>query len=157
MTTATVERTVDSFSGEVLSQTVTTREKSDEPDYVKLYIAAWASFKDLKGVNSAFVAKLLPFMAYANQKQVLALNSAIKRMIAADLGWSEKTALKRFSTELKLLEKAGVLVHVGRDMWCVNPELVGKGSWHDIKALRATFEVIGPKAGTVTVETDRDE
>ena len=155
MKTALVERTVDLSTGEVVSETATSTitEADDEPDYVKLYVSAWVAFKNVKGVNTSLVVQLLPFMAYADKRQVLFLNSAVKRMIARRLGWSEPTALKRFAAELRKLENAKILIHADRDMWVVNPELVGRGSWRDIRQLRATFNVIGPGAGGVDVET----
>lgn len=152
---AAIERTVDSDTGEVVSQAVTTIDREAEPDYVKLYVRAWCEFKEIKGVNTTFLAHLLPYMTYASRGQRIYLAPLMKREIASELGWAEKTALNRFNQELRKLVKQGVLKHDGTDAYTVNPELVGKGSWRDIKALRATFEVIGPNAGKVTVETDR--
>lgn len=152
---ATVERTVDSATGEVVSQAVTTVDREAEPDYVKLYVRAWIEFKEIKGINSSLLAHLLPYVTYARQGQRIILSPILKREIAHELGWAEKTALQRFNNELRKLCAQGVLRNVGENTYAVNPELVGKGSWADIKLLRATFNVIGPKAGKVTVETDR--
>lgn len=150
---AAIERTVDSDSGELLDEKVRIREAEAEPDYVKLYIRAWLDFKEIKSVNTVFLAHLLPYMTYANKKQRIYLAPPLKREIAEELGWSPKTALNRFNQELRKLVRKGVLSHVGESAYQVNPELVGKGSWADIKELRATFHVIGEDAGKVDVET----
>lgn len=151
---AVVDRVIDSDTGELVDEQVTMRQTEQEPDYVKLYVRAWCDFKDIKGVNSAFLAHLLPYMTYAAQGQVIYLAPPLKRVIATELGWSQKSALNRFNQELRKLVSRGVLSHVGESTYQVNPELVGKGSWADIKALRATFHVVGPDAGKVDVESE---
>lgn len=154
---ATLERVVDADSGEVIREVSRTTEvipSSSEPDYVKLYVKAWCEFKDIKGINSAFLVQLLPYMTYARQGQVIFLAPLLKREIAEQLGWAESDALNRCNKELKKLVKCGILSHVGTNAYAVNPELVGKGNWADIKTLRATFSVMGPDAGTVQVVTE---
>lgn len=152
MAVTTIERTVDAETGELLTHKVTTRESEPEPDYVKLYVRAWCDFKDIKGINTTFLVHLLPYMTYAKQGQVIFLAPLLKRQIADELGWASSDALNRCNKELKKLVKAGIMMHVGTNAYAVNPELVGRGSWADIKSLRATFNVIGPQAGTVEVE-----
>lgn len=151
---AVVDRVVDNETGEIVDEKTTLRVTEQEPDYVKLYVRAWCDFKNIKGINSAFLVHLLPYMTYAEQKQTLYLAPPLKRAIAQRLGWSEKTALNRFNQELRKLVRKGVLTHVGESSYQVNPELVGKGNWADIKKLRATFHVIGPDAGNVEVESE---
>lgn len=151
---AVIDRTVDADTGELLDERTTLRKTESEPDYVKLYVRAWCDFKDIKGVNTSFLAHLLPYMTYAAKGQRIYLAPPLKREIASELGWSDKTALNRFNQELRKLVKCGVLTHIGESSYAVNPELVGKGSWADVKRLRATFEVIGPDAGKVEVETE---
>lgn len=115
--------------------------RTEEPDYVKLYIKAWCEFKQVKGVNFKFLCSILPYMSYAEEKQLIVFSSCLKRIIAKNLKWAEGTALVRFNTELKKLVNSQVLRHYGRDTYQVNPELIGRGQWKNIKNLRATFNL----------------
>lgn len=132
---------IDKDTGEVLSTEERYINKSAEPDYVKLYIDAWCAFKAVKGVNINFLYKLLPLMTYANDGQYIGATTFFRKMIAEELGWSEKSALNRFAQEIKKLCNAGVLKRVSSQTYQVNPELIGKGEWKDIKKLRATFNL----------------
>lgn len=158
----TMERTVYvSEDGEVLREEIETKRDryiphTGEPDFIKLYIEAWTQFKGIKGVSTKVFVALLPYMTYADVSgegggQLIVLNAHIKRQICAELGYS---SLKALDNELSKLTKEQVITRVGTGTYQVNPELVGRGNWHDIKALRATFHVIGPDAGKVTVEAD---
>lgn len=147
---------VDDQTGEVLEHTTDVSCETwiePEPAYVKCYIEAWVAFKAVHGVNTKLICQLLPYINFANDQQRIILAPDIKREIAAKLGWSEKTALTRFSSEMGKLCRAGVLKAGGSGIWHANPELFGRGSWPDIRELRATFHVIGEGAGKVDVET----
>ena len=129
-------------TGEVTAEsTVIKRIRNDEPDFVKLYINAWCEFKQVKGINTAFLLHLLPSMTYANNGQFIFTNAALKRQIAEELNWSIKTACNRGATELKKLCNAGILKKIENGKYQVNPELIGKGEWKDIRKLRATFNL----------------
>lgn len=119
--------------------------KTDEPDYVKLYLNAWCIFKDIKGVNLKVLYKILPFMTYAENEQLICFTSYLKKEIAKSLEWAEKSALNRFNQELKKMCDAGVLKKIDRDTYQVNPELIGRGAWKDINKLRATFNLANGK------------
>lgn len=151
--TAVIDRETGELVGEKIVQTQVIRA-TDEPDYVKLYVRAWCAFKGLDRLRDSdkdVLLNLLPVMTYAEQGQIIYTNSTLRKTIA------EKLELKTIDNALTRLVKSGVLKRVARGTFAVNPELVGKGTWHDIKQLKATFNVIGTGAGTVTVETDRDE
>ena len=136
------KETVDRDTGEIIRESTTvSRIKSNEPDYVKLYIKAWCDFKEIKGINTSFLYQLLPYMTYATESQLLILSSYVKEEIAKTLGWSLNTYQQRFSRELKKLVKAGVISHIKTSTYQVNPELIGKGEWKDIRNLRATFNL----------------
>lgn len=133
---------VDLTTGKITTeQTIIKRVRADEPKYIKLYLNAWCDFKEIKGINIAFLYYLLPAMTYASEHQTIYTNSAMKKNIAKNLGWSEKTATQRASLEIRKLCKAGVLKKIQNGEYQVNPELIGKGDWKDIRKLRATFNL----------------
>ena len=138
---------INQETGQIIEEEKEVSIKSDEPDYVKLYLNAWCVFKDVKGVNLKLLYKILPYMTYAENEQLICFTSYLKKEIAKNLDWSEKSSLNRFNQELKKMCNAGVLKKIDRDTYQVNPELVGRGSWKDILKLRATFNL---KNGAVT-------
>lgn len=128
--------------GVVLEEDTTIRYKTTEPDYVKLYIEAWCAFKGAgKNVNTNFLYHLLPYMTYAQEKQLIFLNAYIKQIIAEQLNWSEATLQNRFNVELNKLIRKKILKRVATSTYMVNPELIGRGEWKDIKNLQATFNL----------------
>ena len=150
------DRIIDSDTGEVTYERVKTQSASTEPYYVKLYFEAWAAFKGKGPLNSDLLVRLLPYMTYASEGQRVVLNPAVKKQIARDMGWSGKDSrslLSRVNHELAKLGKTGVIRKIDRDIWEVNPEVIGRGDWKDIRELRATFNVIGENAGEVDVTT----
>lgn len=154
--TQTTRETVDLQTGEVVrtvNEEVTrwSARESDEPDYIKLYVDAWVAFRGAKGIRSDVVCAFLRHMSYADEGQLIYVNSAMKEGICNALGISMKT----LNNELTKLTKVGIFKRVARGTYAVNPELVGRGSWKHVKRLRATFEVIGQNAGSVTVSIDQ--
>lgn len=135
---------VEYFNNEV--QQIRTREtqytiKTEEPDYVKLYIKAWCEFKQVKGINFKFLCSILPYMAYAEDKQLIVFSSTIKKIIAKNLNWAGKSSIYRFNNELKKLVKNNVIKRIGTSTYQVNPQLIGRGQWKNIRNLRATFDL----------------
>lgn len=130
---------VDGESGEVVQQETQVTFRTTEPDYVKLYIDAWCAFRDIKKVNSTFLYCILPYMTYAEEGQIIGLTSLAKRRIARKLEWKEQYALQNCAKELRKLCVAGILKKIDASNFIVNPDLIGKGEWKDIKNLRATF------------------
>lgn len=144
-----IKEIINAESGELLNTEATqiNTRIDDEPDYVKFYIRAWCDFKNIKGINTNFLYQLLPFMTFAEKRQIISVGPFLKKEIAAELGWSEKTSLNRVAKEFKKLCNAGVLKQLDTCSFQVNPELIGRGSWKDIKRLRATFDLSN---GTIT-------
>ena len=134
-------RTIVDKDGNVIDSEREVHYKSEEPNYVKFYIDAWCAFKDIKGVNTRFLYQLLPFMSYAADQQLICITAYIKRQISHILGWSEKSALNRFSQEIARLCQKKVLRRIDTNTYQVNPELIGKGPWKDIQRLRPMFNL----------------
>lgn len=133
---------VNNETGEVVRETTTiTRTKSDEPPFAKFYIDGWLAFRQISSVNHKFLFELMPFTSYADAGQVLSLTSYQKRLIGKKLNWKEESVLNRFNHELRKLTQAGVLKKIERSTYIVNPDLIGKGDWKDIRRLRVTFNL----------------
>ena len=162
MPTAIMEKqeTKDLMTGEITESTervYSTTRLPEEPKFIKLYLNAWCAFKDIKGVNNSFLFQCLQYMTYAAEQQVISFSPFIKKQIARNLNWSEKTALNRCNLEIRKLTKANIFKSLGDGAYQVNPQLVGKGYWKDIYKLQATFNVLGEKQGTVDVKTERKQ
>lgn len=169
--TKTTRMTIEADTGEIKethTQQFNVIPSSDEPEYVKLYVRAWCDFKgidSLRPSDRTVLVRLFNVMTYAKARsvvdehgnvhdegwgQIIYTNAELKRSIARETGLQYATV----NTAFTHLKKAGVLRRVGTGTYQVNPELVGKGKWSEIKKLRATFNVIGEDAGTVEVEAE---
>lgn len=145
------ETVVNFETGEVKTVEKQATIKSQEPDYVKLYVKAWCAFRDVHDVNMSLLTALLPYMSYANEGQIVYLNSVLKRQIGKSIGWSEKTIIKRFDVELNRLKKANVVRRIARGTYQINPELFGKGEWKDISKLVVSFHL---SDGTIDIKEE---
>ena len=139
------EVTIKNETGEILRQESKKRGARviKEPPYFKVYLPAFKAFKEVEGISTKFLYILIEFtLPYANDGATMYLNPALKRKIAAEIGWSEKSALNRCNGELIKLNKQKVIKRVDRDTYVLNPNLIGIGEWKDIEQLRtATFDL----------------
>jgi len=133
-------RTIDS-NGELIEQTTTSvKIQSKEPDYIKLYLDCLCTFKGLNKALSPVLVAFCYFMTWADSKhknQVIFMNSYVKEQIC------EMTGLKidRINKALKNIVDANIFIKIEgkRGVYNVNPWIIGKGDWNDIKELRANF------------------
>ena len=111
-----------------------------EPQYVKLYTDCISSVKGLKnGLNPIFLA-FLPYMRRADIKgkcggQIIFVNKAMKSAIAEKLGLKIDSINKALSEFVK----SEIFKRVDVGTYQVNPNIIGKGEWNDIKNIRASF------------------
>lgn len=134
------EEHVITDEGEVVSSK-TVYKTQTEPEYVKLYIDCVLTVKGLrKGLNPIFLA-FLPYMSYADINgqgggQVIFVNKAMKDIIANQLN----LGIDSINKALSEFTKAGLFKRLTVGTYQVNPNIVGKGEWKDIKNIRATFD-----------------
>ena len=134
------EEHVITQEGEVV-QSKTVYKTQTEPEYVKLYIDCILTIKGLrKGLNPIFLA-FLPYMSYADINgqgggQVIFVNKAMKDIIAKQLN----LGIDSINKALSEFTKAGMFKRLTVGTYQVNPNIVGKGEWKDIKNIRATFD-----------------
>lgn len=134
------EEHVITNSGEIVSSKTLYSVKT-EPEYVKLYIDCVLAVNGLrKGLNPIFLA-FLPYMSYADANsedggQVLFINKAMKNIIAKKLN----IGLESINKAISEFTKAGLFKRLAVGMYQINPNIVGRGEWKDIKNIRATFD-----------------
>lgn len=134
------EVVVDKENGEVVTNK-TVYKTNDEPEYIKLYIDCVFTFKGIrKGLNPIFLA-FLKHMTYAGADemfggQVIFVNMAMKKLIANQLG----LGIDSINKALSEFVKAGIFRRMAVGTYQVNPDIVGKGNWADIKNIKATFD-----------------
>lgn len=134
------EHIISQETGEIM-QSKTVYKAQTEPEYVKLYIDCILTVKGLrKGLNPIFMA-FLKYMSYADVGeesggQIIFVNKTMKELIAKQLG----IGLYSVDKALGELTKAGIFKRIATGTYQVNPNIVGKGEWKDIKNIRATFD-----------------
>lgn len=115
-----------------------TRIRSDEPDFIKLYLDTVSVFMGIEKSGNQLLAYLLPTMSFASEQQICRLTSWDRKQIQEQTGMTQAT----ISRQLRALEDKQILRKLGEGAYQVNPHIAGRGSWKDIKTLRATFDYI---------------
>lgn len=137
-----IETIINHETGEIVKTTSnSSRIASKEPDYIKLYLDCLCTFKGLNKALSPVLIAFCHFMTWADSKhkdQMIFMNAYVKEQVC------EMTGLKvdRINKALKEIVDAEIFVKVEgkRGIYKVNPFIIGKGDWKDIKELRANFD-----------------
>lgn len=151
------EEHVITQEGEVV-QSKTVYKTQTEPEYVKLYIDCILTVKGLrKGLNPIFLA-FLPYMSYADINgqgggQVIFVNKAMKDIIAKSLN----LGIDSINKALSEFTKAGIFKRLTVGTYQVNPNIVGKGEWKDIKNIRATFDFAAREVVADIVKAEEED
>lgn len=145
---------VDSVTGEVLGEQRTTELKTiinrkipDEPDYVKVYkyVNTLFAFKGIKQTLTPFIIEISNHMTYAKEGQIVNLNRTTKAMIANNLGVTEKR-INQVITELKNYD---ILRKIQNGVYSVNPYIVARGSWADVRKLQTHYDFMTGEMTTI--------
>lgn len=139
-----VNQVTDISTGEVVreeSEVVLPRES--EPEYIKLYLDCVCTFKGLNKALSPILVAFCSYMTWADSKhdrQVIFMNSYTKEHVAEDVGIS----VDRVNQALRDITKADIFRKIKgkRGVYEVNPYIIAKGKWTDIKKLRANFDFV---------------
>lgn len=133
---------VDHSTGEVTQTIQTTVRKSEkEPDFIKLYLDCLCTFKGLNKALSPVLIAFCHFMTWANEThedQMIFMNSYVKEQVCNMTGLK----IDRINKALKEIVNAQIFTKVEgkRGVYKVNPFIIAKGEWKDIKVLRANFD-----------------
>lgn len=129
---------------------------NNEEDYIKVYRYLNTVFA-FKGIERKLIPTLMEicnYMTFADKGQEVVLIKPVKEKMSGALG----IGIKEIEKHIKLLKKADVLRTITnpvnnkpyRSTFAVNPFIVGRGKWSDIKELRAQFDY---DSGLITAQS----
>lgn len=141
---------VDRESGEIISESHEQTEMGyvdTEPQYIKIYLDCILRFKNLSSSLNPILIALCRHMHFADKNQIVFVNKYVKDIICKECG----VKTKRVEQAVKQFVEAGLLKRQARGVYLVNPYIISRGNWEDIKKLRATFDFM---TGDISVETN---
>lgn len=116
-----------------------------EPPFVKMYLEDIEILHRLPKKSGDFLFELLMNMNYESE---ITINRIMKRRICEKLGLENERTINNF---LSTMVKKDVLYRVDRGVYIVNPYLLAKGDWNNIKGLRVAYKnnkrIITPDEG----------
>lgn len=130
-----------------------------EPDYIKIYTDCMLVFNNMDVALSPFIVAFGRHMTYANAgnpdfRCTVRTDELVRKDVAEYCGVSDA----RVKQAIKALVDAEVFIPMQingkkkRGIYFVNPWVVGKGEWKDIKQLRGQFEFITGAAGVLAID-----
>lgn len=157
-----LESKIDYNTGEVKEETTTIRTVTErEPDYIKLYVDMICVFNEIENSFSKVILEFSKYINYADNSEggILEITSFRKEHIAKACNVSVSrinqaiTAFVKKNIFMPYLKSDGTKQ---RGVYIVNPYIIAKGKWENIKKLRATFDfmekTIKPEINQFTVE-----
>lgn len=124
--------TIDADGNEssTLKESTTNIERSNEPDYVKLYTRMWCEFNQIPNAYRDLFLELVTRMTYCNShdldnSQIVFTGEPIASAVMKALGWKKRM----YQTGLKVLTECGAIKRAARGVYQINPEYAGKGEW----------------------------
>lgn len=143
-------RIVDMQTGEITAEQTEQIEVGfvdAEPPYIKVYLDCLLRFKGLGSSLNPILLSLCRHMNFADKEQIVFVNKYVKDLICAECG----VKIKRVEQAIKQFVEVGLLKRKARGVYVVNPYIISRGKWEDIKKLRATFDFI---TGDIEVESN---
>ena len=112
-------------------ETLTKIQRSEEPDYIKLYTKIWAEFNGIPDAFQGLFLQLALRMTYADTTsfaggQIVYTGGSTRKAIMQQLSWKSDTMFVR---GLSALVKCHALKKIGRAEYQINPSYAGKGEW----------------------------
>ena len=151
---------VDTLTGEVIEQETTTEIKSitnkkipNEPEYTKFYkyVNTLFAFKGIKQTLTPFIIEISNHMTYAKEGQIVSLNKITKAKIADNMNVSTKR-LDQVIAELKAND---ILRKIQNGVYSVNPYIVARGNWADIRKLQMQYDFMTDEMTAVADVKDK--
>lgn len=156
-----LESKIDYNTGEIKEETTTIRTVAErEPDYIKLYVDMICVFNEIEGSFSKVLLEFSKYISYADEKKggLLEITSFRKQNIAEACNVSVSrinqaiTAFVKKNIFMPYTKSDGVKQ---RGVYIVNPYIIAKGKWENVKKLRATFDFI-EKTFSADISTQKD-
>ena len=126
-----------------------------EPDYIKIYVGTQLCLQKLDPNLAPYIIAFGPYMTYANDSQythMVHTDVTVRRGVARYLGVTDdrvKQIIKLLITNgifipiIDRVEQNGVITNKQRrGIYFVNPWVVAKGSWKDLKKLRQEIDFV---------------
>lgn len=109
-----------------------TRERSSEPDYIKIYTNMWCEANQIPLAYRELFLQLATRMSYANAEneddlggQIVCTSGLYGEKIRAALGWKPNM----YQKGLKALCDCHAIKRVRRGFYQINPAYAGRGEW----------------------------
>lgn len=132
-----------------------------EPEYIKIYTDCMLVMNEINVALSPFIIAFGRHMTYANADNpnfrcTVRTDELVRRDVAESCGVSDA----RVKQAIKELVNAEIFIPIiingkkKRGIYFVNPWVVGKGEWKDIKQLRAQFEFVTGSTAVLAIDKD---
>lgn len=145
---------VDNQTGEITEQyESTTFTQEREPNYVKLYLDHLVTIANLQGWTSKILYELIGSTSYANEGQLVVVNSGLKKIIAEKLNMKTQSVTNAINS----LKKENILIQRERGVFVLNPQFFGKGEWKDIAKLRYEVNLSSQGAKIHLIDVEKTE
>lgn len=131
--------TVDSSTGEVLTDNLTTVGYNAEPNYYKMYV------ENIDKLILLVSPHCLTVFVLACSKMTYEGDLFLPRAIRREFAIKMRVKLPTFDRYLGQLSYAGIIIKKGSNAYIVNPVFVGKGSWVEINKQREEVEYVEQK------------
>lgn len=141
-------------TGEVIHDTkYSVTAVNNEDDYIKVYRYLNTVFA-FKGIERKLIPTLMEicnYMSFADRGQEVILIKQVKEKMSKALG----IGIPEIDKHITALKKADVLRPLARGVYAINPFIIGRGKWSDIKELRAQFDYNSGLMTTQSIVTDK--
>lgn len=155
------ERVIDFTTSEVVSDTLHTRNREEQRQWVRLYLDAWVTIKGMRGITKQtldvlyLLLRLLP-AAYATDNELPVVVPSVYHKDE----WAKELHTTRavINKHILKLEKEGVISRVVRDgkqvrgSYVVNPQLIGYGTNTHIDNLSKIYGTFRIDKSGATIE-----
>lgn len=148
-----VERNVNHETGEVTNEKSTKRVRSEpEPPYFKVYLEEVETILKLPKDSHKLIFEMAKEMKYDG---IINVNGYLKEKWMKSLGYTNKQSINNAISKLTQKE---ALKRIGTGCYQINPHIIAKGSWEEIKLCRGAWIKININSeGKKEIETNFDK
>ena len=131
---------IDYETGELIKQTTDKIVKvQKEPNFIKLYLDCMLTFTGTKHIPSNFLMEICRYITYSNKNKKQMYLTIAKRE-REEISKELEISISMVNQYIKRCIDSGILFKTNyRASFIVNPFLIAKGEWSNIKELRAEF------------------
>ena len=155
-----VHTEMNTETGEIVRQITESNSYSGtEPDYIKIYTDCQLVFNHLNTALSPYIVAFGHYMTFANFENpvfrcTIQTTQIIRDAVAESLGVSDRQVKRAIADLVKSeifipIEKKGKRI---RGAYFVNPWVMSKGEWKDIKELRGQFEFVSGASAVLAID-----